>query len=621
MVGNKLFCHHHIYFSLRVLLILHKIQLFDFHSEKNLVNFNDVRARIQKLEIETGTVWYADTNVTLKEVDWREAESYSAIFINRATGCGIFQNSNKTYLGEKCLREKLPLPEQLIYGPMGKNGFWGLESVDGAADQDEFFSLVKSYLIKSSLVDGIDIKYSIEKGSIWRFVEIFEWKTDLFVCFETSNQTLVTLRMKVHPENSTAYGTFISSFFVDSTPDATVYFLPSYSEPTMYYSLGENNISFNALNLNDIIAESEAGINSCKDGGKFPSNFLKLETYIANLSRESWLDEENCTEGIPLFYVNESRSMPCFQLEPDFISESPDVFTVGYEMNARILAYIVKNDVEQTNIDIRCDLSKCGSECSNETTNFDREGPIFTYWNVDQFSLQRYPDNGLRYNFKMLDCQYYETCSLCTLYGGFNCRWKSSKCVSNSQSKESDSCYEDISASSVGIGDNYFEITINLPHQLRPEYFERASISLDEKNFSDVQYADGTYQVDVPQMEVTEALIRIQRGRYEMISYFTISLESDEESFIPKEFRRLILILSIILAVVAIIVYCGIGEDHGKEEKKDQGGSGKGKKEDEAQIGNKAEKMAEREDDVEEGSVPSSHETTHKSHESTTSIE
>lgn len=534
---------------IRIFTILSRFLPFCSHREEDIVSFNDVVARIKRIDTVEKIIEYGGP---LQVTYLNKANSLitTVVIINLSTGCEISSLLRGTSLSGKCLKNEKSyrIPGNMKYGPMGDESFWALsDMVDIATENMNFTLLSGNEIMDTSVEQKMIIEQEITKGKKWKFIQYFRWQSDLFACFQTSENTLVVIRMKIPGQDPKFYGTYLSSFMVNTTSVASVYFLPAYPEPIMYFSASEEgeNRTFHELKLN-IISQSDEGFQECQNRGQFPADFLKLEPYIRDLSKESW-GESDCKSGIPLLRVK--HSSPCFHLGPDIVSSSVDAYFVGHEFNKRMLTYIKLEGDKR--FEIKCELSNCSVEpvnCTSIETNFESES-VSNFWNYDKFTLLRWDKKGTSFHDRLLDCEFFHSCVSCTLYGGFLCHWKSSECSIKSM-EPGEPCFSNVSAVRLKIfepfTENHMELSVMFPYELNKERGDIASIKLDGKNFSNVQYIDGVYKLEATLVYFEEAIIAIHRGEYTMESRLVIV--SDGSSY----FQQIIFYLAIILVTIVV---------------------------------------------------------------------
>lgn len=526
-----------------IFMILGGFLVSNSHREDNIVNFNDALARIDRIdrteENNETKVYYGDIPDLPISISEEEALNLKAIIPRPVNGWALLYNSTTSLLLSPD-NELYSFQGSYNYGPMNNVGFWKFED---HRDTGEFLLLGFTDLIWDNWTI---IDQTIVKDQMWRLVQQFEWGGDLFACFGRGDRKLIVLRLKEAPEEREKYGTFISSFYMESSANPMAYFLPSYPDPIMYYSRSEMNdtIYLNALNLNDALTTSDDGFRQCQMSGSYPKTFFRLQSYIQNLSKIYFNESDECENEIPIFQV--TKSDPCFQIPVDVLkTNSVDTYTVDLDFNAKILAFI------NGSMDIRCDLNDCKKvmdSCRSEEIEFKSPQIVSTFWNFDNFTLTRWNGTSSMGDFRLLDCEYFQTCSLCTLYGGFKCVWIFSSCIKadNGSISVQDLCYPDVTAYMKLLLNGRRELIIKLPHKLNPKGGEKAYVKLDGKNYSDVKYTGGTYSLTIGSMDPQEAVIIIERGAYIMNTSFTVDTELS------------VLDILILFTILAIIVVFGL---------------------------------------------------------------
>lgn len=536
---------HRCYFL--ILVVLSNIRLSSHHSPDNSVNFNDAEARISHMEESFGKVYYGDIPRSFK-IEEEVALNLTATILRPFNGYAIFFNETHFALYKPNQElEWMKNEDGLQFGPMNSKGFWGLGKFN--RNTSAKFTLLANYLITNGQLElNLNITQNITEGKEWQFIQIFEWETELFACFKTKANTLVVMRFKDVPENSKEYGTFISSFYVETLTNPSALFLPSYQEPMLYYSryIDVTNVTFYGLNLKDAIQKTDDGFQMCEKEGHFPSNFFKLQPYIASLSQEYFgTNTGECKNEIPTFYFNQTREY--FKYDSMYAQTiTLDVYHVGVKLDVKIFTYIESQG--SNHFDIRCNLDAYGNgsePCTKRKIQYQVEDLfVSNYWSFDSFALTRWFKTGEMKKYRLLDCKYFPSCSSCTLYGGFNCQWNSLTCnelydqheqfekrVDNKSKLVSNSpipCYVNVTASKKRIEDDQMELMIELPYELDIRAGEEASVFLDDVRFSDVQYVgDGIYRAITASSTPSEASIVISRGDYHMNNPFLITREID----------------------------------------------------------------------------------------------
>ncbi|XP_074594302.1 uncharacterized protein LOC141849742 isoform X2 [Brevipalpus obovatus] len=490
-------------------------------------------------------VFYGEVGILPSPVGKEEALSSKAVILRPPNGWAILYGSNKYVVIRRNIKSKSQRTE-FFFGPMNNRGFWLLMEADGSKEQT--FIFLSTLMMKNE--EPFEIHQDIAKGHKWKSVQMFEWKSELFVCFSTIGKTLVVVRLKNRPDRIDAHGTYISSFFVESTTNPEAFFLPSYPDPVLYYSSSEKDgvRVFHALDLRDVIKESDRGFDECQKNGRYPSNFMRLRPYLKNLTIVAANNSYSCeSSDITLFHWN--KSSPCFELGPDVFASSVDMYTVALDFKAKILAYLEKDE------DVRCDLSKCGesmADCVREKVDFKQEIIASTYWNLDDFALTRWTRSGSRLKFRLLNCASFTTCPLCTLYGGLSCVWRFSRCrMKDNSSKISQSaCFSDVEVTKKQLPHGKMELSVSLPYKLNEKIGENVSIKLDGKEFPKVDYIGGVYKVETVEMSFGLGTIVIKRGPYIMNS--TFSFRQPGSTMILK------FILYLFLALIALSVSLGL---------------------------------------------------------------
>lgn len=539
---------------LKVLMILTSIRPVRSHNEQNIVNFNDAIARIDRIEEINGkaTVYYGEVGSLLCPIGKIEALTSKTVILRPPNGWAVLYGSAKYVLINRENKSKSQFTES-FFGPMNNRGFWMFMEADGSKEQTfEFLAA----LMKGG--ERFKIHQDIAKGHRWKSVQMFEWQNELFVCFANAGKTLVVIRLKNPPNDVDSHGAYISSFFLDSTTNPEAFFLPAYPDPILFYSRSEkDNVRvFYALDLKKVIKESDKGFDECENKGRYPSNFMRLRPYIKNLTTVAANSSYYCESfDIPLFFWNEST--PCFELGPDVFTSSVDMYSVVLDFKAKILAYIEDDE------DVRCDLSKCGesmANCVRQKIDFKKDIIVSNFWDINDFALTRWTQSGFRLEARLLDCESFTTCPLCTLYGGFSCIWSSSKCQmkEDSAEKSQDLCFVDVLVTKKEFPPKEMELTVRLPHKLNEKAGEKSSIKLDGKEFSNVDYVDGVYKIRMNDISFGLGTILIKRGAYIMNSTFKFQQKSS--SMIGNIIMYLALALLGFSAALGVIAFLIIRE-------------------------------------------------------------
>lgn len=334
-----------------IILIVWNIKVSQSFQGKFIVNFSDAVARIDRIESGSpAKVSYGDRG-NLSVPQKFDPLKVQALILRPFNGWAYLKNStrffpmkpegklNAEYDG---FNSSMALSDNKLEngffeerGLMIDRGFWRFLK----RDTDSRFIIFNEYIV-GEVFEPVSL-FNQNSTSItgWNFVQMFEWETDFFACFKTSNKTLVVLRLKPFERpNYEAVGTFISSFYLDITLNSSVYFLPSYHEPIMYYSREERDggIVFHTLKLKDVLARTEEGFQKCDDGkGRFPDDFFKLQYYVGNYSKVFWPASEtgSCKIQIPLFYYENFQ--PCFTIGPDVVKSSIDTYLVGLDFKQK----------------------------------------------------------------------------------------------------------------------------------------------------------------------------------------------------------------------------------------------------------------------------------------------
>lgn len=557
-------------FFARGLIILSIQWLSDSNKMNDMVGFNDAIARVDKIGFVQGqiAIYYGDIpNHPLIDSqlirDKREALKYKAIFLDPLNG------KKFAYTSEWSIFQPPDGPgdievisnQSYDFGPMKDDGYWRFKgrTLADPGGRFDFLAIFKAGKYRQ-MVGNFSLLMKSNRELL--FVQEFKWNGDLFACFTRTGGKLIVLQLKKAPENWRNFGTYISSFIIESTPQPAVFFLPSHEEPIMYYSREEGGmLSFYDLKLKVATQTTEGGFQKCLEEGQFPKGFFKLRTYMENSTKEYFVNNTGeCSRQVPTFIMGGTAL--CFKIPSNVLYSSIDTYTVSLSFNAKILSYVADG------FDVRCNLSDCNTtmaSCKREEIELE-EGTEFAsiFWDFDKFALSRWTVEGERKLYRLLDCEYFYSCPLCVLYGAFNCVWKYRQCVKRRDGEsETDSCYSNVPAMRKILGHERVELVIELAYELNRKNGEKVTVTF-WKEYLDVQYDGSVYKVIVGNFNNSNGVITIKRGSHNMSNTFVII---DRPPFSIGSIAFAIILSLIVIGIVSIIAFFyAIGKKRGARE-------------------------------------------------------